>query len=151
MCWIWATSILLKAMGRTSVKSRYPARRIHDRKGTDPQVQMVDLQEFWRSEWLQGCHRCAFRNRNGVGNQRGTRLVSTDDGTFGRRKTSFHWGKKQTQVTIPWKMVGRGDQPKWARDGRCRRKAGRLGAGELGLERSSVTVPSKKAEGPLVV
>ena len=34
---------------------------------------------------------------------------------------------------------------------RCRRKAGRLGAGELGLERSSVTVPSKKAEGPLVV
>ena len=43
LCWIWATSILLKAMGRTSVKSRYPARRIHDRKGTDPQVQMVDL------------------------------------------------------------------------------------------------------------
>ena len=48
-------------------------------------------------------------------------------------------------------MVGRGGKPKWASDGRCRRKAGRLGAGGLGLEWSSVAVPSRKAEGPMVV
>ena len=48
-------------------------------------------------------------------------------------------------------MVGRGAEPRWARESQCRRKAGRLGAGELGLERSSVTVRSKKAEGPPVV
>ena len=50
--------------------SRYPARRIHNRKGTDPQVQMVDLQECCGSGWLQGCQRCAFNNGNGVGNRK---------------------------------------------------------------------------------
>ena len=59
--------------------------------------------------------------------------------------------KKQTQKAISWTMVGRGVEPKWARDGQCRRKVGRLGAGELGLESSSVAVPSRKAEGPVVV
>ena len=48
-------------------------------------------------------------------------------------------------------MVGLGGEPKWARDGRCRWKAGRLGAGELGLKRSYVTVPLRKGEGPVVV
>ena len=63
----------------------------------------------------------------------------------------FHRGKKTNtkKDTLddgrPWW------RPKWARDGRCRRKAGRLGAGELGLERSSVAVPSRKAEEPVVV
>ena len=131
---------------------RNPARRTHNRKGTNPQVQMVNLQECWGSGWLHGCHRCAYGNGNGVGNRRGTRLVSTDDGTFARRIKPFGRGnEKQTLKTIPWSMVGHGDQPKWGRDGRCRRKAGRLGAGELGLGRSSLAVPSKKAEGPLVV
>jgi len=59
--------------------------------------------------------------------------------------------RRAQKQTLPWKMVGRGGEPKWARERRCRRKAGRLGAGELGLERSSVTVRSKKAEGPPVV
>ena len=131
--------------------SRYPARRIHNRKGTDPQDQMVDLQEWWGSGWLQGCHRCAFRNGNGVGNRKGTRLVSTGGGTFGRRIKTFHREKINTKKTLPWKMVGLGGEPRWARERRCRRKAGRLGAAELGLERSSVTVPSKEAEGPPVV
>ena len=61
--------------------------------------------------------------------------MSTDDRTFGRRKNRFtERQKKGTQKTIPWKIVGRGGEPKWARDGRCRRKAGRLGTGELGLK-----------------
>ena len=78
--------------------------------------------------------------------------MSTDDGTFGRRIKAFHRGEKNKhKKTTPWKMVGRGGEPKWARDGWCRRKAGRLGAGELGMKRSSVAVPSRKAEGPLVV
>ena len=120
---------------------RYPARRIHNRKGTDPQVRMVDLQECWGSEWLKGFHRCAIRNGNGVGNRRGTRWVSTDDGTFGWRKNRFTEGKKKTLNTIPWAMVGRGGVPNWASDGLCRPKAERLGAGELGLERSSEGEP----------
>ena len=78
-------------------------------------------------------------------------MVSTDDGTFGRRKKRSTEGKKTIKKTIPWKMVGRGGETKWARDGRCRMKAGRLGNGELGLERSSVAVPSRKAERPVVV
>ena len=76
--------------------SRYPARRIHNRKGADLQVQLVDLQECCGSGWLQGCHRCAFRNGNGVGNREGTRSVSTGGGTFGRRIRTFHREKKET-------------------------------------------------------
>ena len=83
--------------------SRYPARRIHHRKGTDLQVQMVDLRECWGSGWLQGCHRCAFRNGNGVGNRKGTRLVSTGGGTFGRRVETFHREKQNTKNTPPKK------------------------------------------------
>ena len=46
-------------------------------------------------------------------------------------KKSFHRKRKQqTQKTIPWTMVGCGDETKWARDGRCRLKAGRLATGE---------------------
>ena len=80
--------------------SRYPARRIHNRKGTDLQVPMVDLQECWGSGWLQGCHRCAFRNGNGVGNRKGTRLMFTGGGTFGQRIKTFHREQKtQKQKT----------------------------------------------------
>ena len=89
--------------------------------------------------------------RDRVGNRRGTRLVSTTDGTFGRRIKAFHRGKKTNIKTIPWKIVGRSGEPKWARERCCRREPGRLGAGELGLQRSSVAVTSRKAEGPLVV
>ena len=84
-------------------------------------------------------------------------MVPAGGGTFGRRIRTFHREKKEEhkkntqKQTLPWKMVGRGGEPRWARERRCRRKAGRLGAGELGLERSSVTVRSKKAEGPPVV
>ena len=68
------------------------------------------------------------------------------------KQNRFYRGKKrQTQETILRMMVGRSGEPKWARDGRCRRRAGRMGAGELGLERSSVAVPSRKAEKPVVV
>ena len=64
----------------------------------------------------------------------------------------FTDGKQMsTQKTIPFKKVDRSNEPKWANDGWCRRKAGRLGAVELGLERSSAVVPSRKAEGPVVV
>ena len=87
--------------------------------------------------------------------EKGTRLVSTGGGTFGRRIRTFHREKKKhkknTKKTLPWKLVGRGGEPRWARERRYRRKAGRLGASELGLERSSVAVPSRKAEGPMVV
>ena len=78
--------------------SRYSVRKTHNRKGTNPQVQVVDLQECWRSGWLQGCHRCAFRNGNGVGNRRGTRLVSTYDGKLGRRKKIVSPKKKTTNT-----------------------------------------------------
>ena len=79
-------------------------------------------------------------------------MVSTDDGTFGQRKKSFHLEKKQqTQITTPWTIIGRGGEPRWTRERRCLRKPGRRGAGELGLEKSSVAVPSRKAEAPVVV
>ena len=71
-------------------------------KGTNPHDQMVDLQECWGCGWLQGCHKCAFRNRKGVGNWTGTCLVFTGDGRFGRRIKVFHRrGKKQTQEQYP--------------------------------------------------
>ena len=79
--------------------SRYLARRIHNRKGTDPQVQMVDLRVCWGSGWLQGCHRCAFRNGNEVGNRKGTRLVFTGGGTFGRRIKTFTKRKNKHKKT----------------------------------------------------
>ena len=70
-----------------------------------------------------------------------------------RSANVFHRGRKnkQTQIKMPWRLVGRGCDPKYASDGRCRRKERRLGAGELGLERKSVAVPSRKVEGPVVV
>ena len=77
--------------------------------------------------------------------------MSAGDGTFGLRIKAFHRGEKNKHKTIPWKVVGRGGEPKWARERCCRREPGRLGAGELGMGRSSGAVPSRKAEGPLVV
>ena len=79
-------------------------------------------------------------------------MVFTGDGRVGRRRV-FHRGKKTILRTkqIPWKMVDRGAEPSWARETRCRRKPGRMSAGELELKRSSVVVSSKKAEGLLVV
>ena len=59
--------------------------------------------------------------------------------------------KTKNTKTIPLKVVGRGGEPKWARGRRYRRKAGRLGADELGLERSSMIMLSKRAEGSVVV
>ena len=88
---------------------------------------------------------CLQEREWGWESEKGTRLVPAGGGTFGRRIRTFHREKKEEhkkntqKQTLPWKMVGRGGEPRWARERRCRRKAGRLGAGELGLERSSVT------------